>query len=92
MSLDAQIDLMVTNPDSADVPWSEIDLVIRPQQPATLRVLEWLESAGRELKAIKTKTGENYVVLMPTTIQSIADVLRDQGYDDGAPNDGCART
>ncbi len=34
------------------------------------------------MKAIKTKTGENYVVLMPTTIQSIADVLRDQGYDD----------
>ncbi len=80
-SLDAQIEMVIANPDRDDVPESKFFFAIMPQRPATVKVLEWLVTTGRELKAIEKEPGVECVILLATTIRSIADVLRDQGFD-----------
>ena len=81
-AVDAQIDLVIANRNRDAVTADSLIDAIAAQRPATLRVLEWLKSDGRELKAVAMESGSSAIVLMATTIQSIADVLRDQGYDD----------
>ena len=81
-SIDAQIEMVIANLDRDDISGSEFMAAITPRQPATLRVLEWLAAARREMKMVETKPGEGEIVLLATTIQAIADVLRDQGYND----------
>ena len=73
---------MNANPDRDAVTGDDLLAAITPHQPATLRVLDWLKSAGRELMMTENKSGIRRVVLLPTTIHPIADVLRDQGFDD----------
>ena len=81
-SIDAQINLIITYPDRDAVAKSDQIMAITPQQPATLRVLDWLVPAEREMTTLETEPGNACIVLLATTIRSIADVLRVQGFDD----------
>ena len=81
-AIDAQINTFMTNPNPSDADVTEAFKAIEPRQSATLRVVEWMKTANKEMKGFKKEDGTPVVLLMATTIHSVADVLRNQGFKD----------
>lgn len=72
----------ILNPDKDSVEPSTFINAIKPKQPATLRLIEQLSPRDHPMKVIvESATGSTMgIVLLATTVNSIARILTDQGF------------
>ena len=67
------------NPNKDDIPTDEMIGAVSPKRPATVKLLDNMKTGAGVLKVIGVPEGAR-VILMPTTIRSIAEALADRGF------------